>query len=97
MKRRLAVGAGAALLALSTSGCMIDVHEYGAQQRAAVTWYTPDGMGHTGPAASDPSRNSAGYDTCVWILDQRIERYLAEAACHVNRSWVPGSFGYLDF
>jgi hypothetical protein len=95
--RRTATAAFAASAMVAASGCgPLDLHEYAAQARAALTWDVDANTRHTGAAESDPNRDSLGYDFCVDKLDYYAPRYLAEGACHVNRNWVKGSFGWVN-
>jgi hypothetical protein len=92
MMRRLAVGAGAALLPVVTSGCVLDVWEYGAQNRNAPVIYNHNGSGQNYTGSS----GGVSFDTCWWILIQRLDNYKASHACQVHVEWWPGSLGYID-
>jgi hypothetical protein len=93
-RRNLALLVAPGILALSGCG-MLDLNIYGAQHRAAVTWDVDANTGHTGPAESDPTRDSSGYEGCVAILDYYAPWHYAAAACHVNRDWLKGGLGYV--
>jgi hypothetical protein len=92
MLRKLAVGASAALLPIVTSGCVLDAWAYGAQSRNAPVIYNHNGSGmnYTG------SSGGVSYDTCVWIVSQRLGDYVAGVVCQVHVEWWPGSMGYVD-
>jgi hypothetical protein len=92
--RKVAVAAAPVVLALTGCG-PLDLNEYAAQARAALTWEVDANTRHTGPAESDPARDSMGYDGCVAKLDVYAPWHYAAAACHVNRDWVKGSLGWV--
>lgn len=96
MRKILAVGASVALVPL-TSGCVMDVWAYGAQNRNAVVIYNHNGSGrnYTGSSGSVDGQ-PVGRDTCEWILRQRLDAFAASAACTVHNEWTPGTLGYID-
>jgi hypothetical protein len=93
-RRNLALLVAPGILALSGCG-PLDLNEYAAQARAALTWDVDANTRHTGPAESDPTRDSMGYEGCVAKLDYYAPWHFAAAACHVNRNWVKGSLGWV--
>ena len=93
MKKKLLAAVAAAVAAVGLSGCWLDVHEYGAQMRNAQVIYNHNGSGRNYTGAS----GGVSYDTCFWILRQRLDDYKSSHACQVYYEWYPGSLGYIWF
>jgi hypothetical protein len=91
--RRLPAVTFAAAAALgSCTPTVMDVYEYGAQNRNAQVIYNHNGTGRNYTGAS----GGVSFDTCWWILIQRLDDYKASHACQVNHEWIPGSLGTID-